>query len=52
MSAVQRMRDQQQPEEDVRRRRQRARNWAIFLVLAAFVTIVYIVTIVKLKGGG
>jgi type IV secretory pathway component VirB8 len=56
MSAVQKMRDPQPQDaakdDDVRRRRQRARNWAIFLVLAAFVTIVYIVTIVKLKGGG
>jgi ferric-dicitrate binding protein FerR (iron transport regulator) len=42
---------QQAPANDERRRRQRARNWAIFLALAAFVTIVYIVTIVKLKGG-
>jgi hypothetical protein len=41
----------QAPANDERRRRQRARNWAILLALAAFVTIVYIVTIVKLKGG-
>jgi hypothetical protein len=41
----------QSPAEDERRRRQRARNWAIFLALAAFVTIVYIVTIVRMKGG-
>lgn len=34
-----------------RRRRLRARNWAIFLALAAFVAIVYVVTIVKMKGG-
>lgn len=34
-----------------RTRRQRARNWAIFLALAAFVVIVYIVTIVRMKGG-
>jgi hypothetical protein len=60
MSAVQKMRDPQPQDaakdgaqgENLRRRRQRARNWAIFLVLAAFVTIVYIVTIVKLKGAG
>lgn len=39
------------PASEERRRRQRARNWAIFLALAAFVTIVYIVTIVKLQGG-
>jgi t-SNARE complex subunit (syntaxin) len=36
---------------DERARRQRARNWAIFLALAAFVVIVYIVTIVRMKGG-
>jgi hypothetical protein len=41
----------QTPADDERRRRQRARNWAIFLALAAFVTIVYIVTIVRMKGG-
>lgn len=41
----------QTPANDERRRRQRARNWAIFLALAAFVTIVYIVTIVRMKGG-
>ncbi len=34
-----------------RQRRMRARNWAIFLALAAFVAIVYAVTIVKLQGG-
>jgi hypothetical protein len=36
---------------DERRRRQRARNWAICLALAAFVLVVYIVTIVRMKGG-
>lgn len=41
----------QNPAEDERRRRQRARNWAIFIALAAFVTIVYVVTIVRMKGG-
>jgi hypothetical protein len=39
------------PANDERARRQRARNWAIFLALAAFVVIVYIVTIVRMKGG-
>ena len=39
------------PATDERRRRQRARNWAIFLVLAAFVLVVYVVTIVRMKGG-
>lgn len=34
-----------------RSRRQRARNWAIFLALAAFVLVVYVVTIVRMKGG-
>ena len=32
-------------------RSRRARNWAIFLALAAFVLIVYVVTIVRMKGG-
>lgn len=41
---------QTNPDEE-RRRRQRARNWAIFLALAAFVLIVYVVTIVRMKGG-
>jgi len=39
------------PTNDERQRRQRARNWAILLALAAFVVIVYIVTIVRMKGG-
>ncbi|HEY1384345.1 MAG TPA: hypothetical protein VGF43_12055 [Dongiaceae bacterium] len=39
------------PSDDERRRRQRARNWAIFLALAAFVIVVYVVTIVRMKGG-
>jgi hypothetical protein len=39
------------PVEQERQRRLRARNWAIFLALAAFVAIVYVVTIVKMKGG-
>jgi predicted nucleic acid-binding Zn ribbon protein len=41
----------QTPTSDERQRRQRARNWAILLALAAFVVIVYIVTIVRMKGG-
>ncbi len=32
------------------RRRQKARNWAIFATLLAFVVIVFIVTIVKIRG--
>ncbi len=32
------------------RRRQKARNWAIFGLLMAFVVIVFLVTIVKIKG--
>jgi hypothetical protein len=39
------------PSNGERQRRQRARNWAIFLALAAFVLIVYVVTIVRMKGG-
>jgi hypothetical protein len=41
----------QTPTNGERSRRQRARNWAIFLALAAFVLIVYVVTIVRMKGG-
>jgi hypothetical protein len=41
----------QTPSNGERSRRQRARNWAIFLALAAFVVIVYVVTIVRMKGG-
>ena len=37
--------------ETERRRRVRARNWAIFAALAAFVAVVYVVTIVKMQGG-
>jgi hypothetical protein len=32
-------------------KRRRARNWAVFGVLLAFVVIVYIVSIVKMSGG-
>ena len=41
----------QTPAGGERSRRQRARNWAILLALAAFVLIVYVVTIVRMKGG-
>ncbi|HVJ34215.1 MAG TPA: hypothetical protein VND94_13950 [Terriglobia bacterium] len=33
-----------------RRRRQRGRNWAVLLALAAFCVVIYAITIVKLKG--
>lgn len=33
-------------------KRRRARNWAIFAVLMAFVVIVYAVSIVKMSHGG
>lgn len=33
-------------------RRVRARNWAIFAVLAALVLIFYLMTIVRMGGGG
>jgi ferric-dicitrate binding protein FerR (iron transport regulator) len=39
------------PANDERHRRRRARNWAILLALAAFVLVVYVVTIVRMKGG-
>jgi len=35
---------------DERRRRQRARNWAIFALLMGFVALVYLITLVKLGG--
>jgi hypothetical protein len=37
---------------DERAKRQKARNWAIFLALAAFVLLVYGITIVKIKTAG
>ena len=33
------------------RRRQKMRNWAIAAALLAFVAIVFLITIVKIKGG-
>ena len=33
-----------------RKRRLRQRNWALLAVLLAFVVLVYVVTIVKMKG--
>lgn len=39
------------PIERERQRRQRQRNWAVAGALAAFVAIVYIVTMIKLQGG-
>ncbi len=36
--------------EAERKRRVKARNWAIFLALVAFVAIVYVVGIVKMAG--
>ena len=32
-------------------RRQKLRNWAVFSVLLAFVILVFVVSIVKMKGG-
>jgi len=34
-----------------RQKRLRQRNWALLAALVAFVALVYVVTIVKLKGG-
>ena len=34
-----------------RRKRLRQRNWALLAALVAFVALVYVVTIVKMKGG-
>ena len=36
---------------DERRKRLRQRNWALLAVLVGFVVLVYVVTIVKMKGG-
>jgi hypothetical protein len=33
------------------RRRQKQRNWAIFALLMSFVVIVFVISIVKMKGG-
>jgi fatty acid desaturase len=32
-------------------RRQRAKNWAVFIALAGFVILVYFVAIVRMSGG-
>lgn len=32
-----------------RQRRQRRRNWTVFLLLAGFVVLIYAVTVVKIK---
>jgi len=32
-------------------RRQKARNWAIFGALMAFVILIFVISIVKMKGG-
>jgi hypothetical protein len=32
-------------------RRQKLRNWAIFSVLMAFVILIFVISIVKMKGG-
>ena len=34
-----------------RRKRLRQRNWALGVALVAFVVLIYVVTIVKMKGG-
>ncbi len=34
-----------------KQKRLRQRNWALLAALAAFVVLVYVVTIVKMKGG-
>lgn len=33
------------------RRRQRLRNWAIFGLLLAFALLIFVITIVKIRGG-
>jgi hypothetical protein len=37
--------------DGLRRRRQRARNWALLSVLLALVALIYIVAIVRMGGG-
>lgn len=39
------------PLQEERSRRMRARNWAVFLTLLAFVILVFAITIIKLKTG-
>lgn len=38
-------------EAEERRRRQRAKNWALVAALVAFVAVIYLVTIVRMGGG-
>ena len=38
------------PQDEERRRRLRAKNWALFAVLMAFVVVVYFVAIVRMSG--
>lgn len=40
-----------QDEDRLRFQRRRARNWALFAALLAFVVLVYVISIVKLGGG-
>jgi hypothetical protein len=39
-----------QPPTDEKRKRLRQRNWALLAALIGFVVLVYVITIVKLKG--
>jgi hypothetical protein len=40
-----------QDEDRLRFQRRRARNWALFFALLAFVALVYVISLVKLGGG-
>jgi hypothetical protein len=37
--------------DDLRRRRQRARNWALLAALLGLVALIYMVSIVRMSGG-
>ena len=51
MTAVDEQHQRDPNAEDQIRRRQRAKNWALFAALVGFVVIVYFVSIVKMSGG-
>jgi hypothetical protein len=44
-------RPRDEPSADALRRRQRAKNWAMFAALAAFALLIYLIAIVRMGGG-
>ena len=49
--AVKHLRTDRRPLEAERAKRLHQRNWAVFAVLIGFVVLVYVISIVKMKGG-